>query len=119
MLTDSRVVIHEWVQLLSAIGKRTNNLPLLNILNKSVSEALYISFHITITITNTTNISHYYSTTILQPGQPAPPQLRMEDFVAAVLLPTCPCLWQLAHSDYEVARILFNGITCAASIPLL
>jgi len=57
MLTDSRVVIHEWVQLLSAIGKRTNNLPLLNILNKSVSEALYISFNITITIANTTNIT--------------------------------------------------------------
>jgi len=36
MLTDSRIVIHEVVQLLRSISKRTDNLALLNILNKAL-----------------------------------------------------------------------------------
>jgi len=41
----------------------------------------------------------------------------LEDFAGAKLLPTCPCWWQLAHSDYgEDTRVLHSDVTCSISI---
>jgi len=48
-------------------------------------------------------------------------QLRTGGFCCGrVLLPVCPCWWQLVHLDWgEDARVLLGGITCIVSIPVV
>jgi len=48
-------------------------------------------------------------------------QLRTGGFCCSeVLLPACPCLWQLSHSNSgEDTRLPLIDVTCTVSVPLL
>jgi len=46
------------------------------------------------------------------------PQLRTRGFSGRkVLLPACPCWWQLVHSDYGEGTRVLNTVTCTISVP--